>query len=310
MQPPVLLLAAALLMAISAAPASAGTPAAPAAQAYGLSLDVYTNGALGGRPASSVVIGSLDNVSLPGGAEPFSAEITGTVRLLRNETHAFSCAASQAITLLLLHVGDHLVCQRGGDGGGAGDVYTLSADTLVFRMTVYGNGTAAAQGSGNWVSVGWAKGAHPHAAGAAAAAAAPAAAAAAAATAEATPGETVLGYTRWPIQNIDTVHNLPCPSPGCSAPPGVSDNSSQTLADCIALCDALAHNGCIGFVTRLKSWTNKTGRYGPLTSERCYLRGTAVNCPSGNCAPRPQLPCADLFQPTASSACGGASRGR
>jgi hypothetical protein len=68
----------------------------------------------------------------------------------------------------------------------------------------------------------------------------------------------VQGYTRWPIQNIDTVHNLPCPSPGCSEPPGVSDNSSQTLADCIALCDALAHKGCIGFVTQKDSWVNGT----------------------------------------------------
>ena len=239
----------------------------------GLTLDLYANGALGGAPFSSAVIASLDNVSLPGGdhAEPFSAEITGTVTLLRNESYTFSCQASEAITMLLLHVGDHLVCQRGADGAGAGDVYTLSADTLVFRMAAYGNGTAAATvGSKDWLSVSWAKGAHPHAAAEAAAAAAPAAAAAAAAApaaaatpAAATPAAeaaeaTVQGYTRWPIQNIDTVHNLPCPSPGCSEPPGVSDNSSQTLADCIALCDALAHKGCIGFVTQKDSWVNGT----------------------------------------------------
>ena len=36
---------------------------------------------------------------------------------------------------------------------------------------------------------------------------------------------------------------------------------------------------------------------------QCYLRGTAVNCPNGNCAPRPQLPCADVFAPTASKQC-------
>ena len=149
----------------------------------GLTLDLYANGALGGAPFSSAVIASLDNVSLPGGdhAEPFSAEITGTVTLLRNESYTFSCQASEAITMLLLHVGGHPVCQRGADGAGAGDVYTLSADTLVFRMAAYGNGTAAATvGSKNWLSVSWAKGAHPHAAAEAAAAAAPAAAAAAA----------------------------------------------------------------------------------------------------------------------------------
>ena len=88
----------------------------------GLTLDLYANGALGGAPFSSAVIASLDNVSLPGGdhAEPFSAEITGTVTLLRNESYTFSCQASEAITMLLLHVGDHLVCQRGADGAGAG----------------------------------------------------------------------------------------------------------------------------------------------------------------------------------------------
>jgi len=264
----------------------------------GLTLDLFSNGALAGTPSSTAVITALDNVSLPGGAT-FSAEITGTVRLRRNESYAFTCAASEPLTLVLLHVGDHLICQRGAHGGDVGQfqqierLSALTADTLVFRMSIYSNGTSSSPAGENWVSVTWAKGARPPLHPTRPPAKPPLATVA---------SKSALGYTRWPVQNIDTVHNLPCPSPGCSEPPGVSDNSSQTLAGCIALCEARVSEGCIGFVTQRDTFTNGTENQ----SGMCYLRGTAPNCPAGNCAPKPNATIASVFSPTQSQSCGQA----
>lgn len=278
---------------------------------HGLTLTTYNNGVLGGSPASTSVIPSLTNVSLPVvvNAKPFSVEITGTIRLLRNESYEFSCSAAAAVTMLLLHVGDHLVCDRGAlsDSMRQGPpVVALTADTLIFRMAIYGNGTAAVP-AGGWVSVNWLRGERSGNAAADGVKASqeiapPAWAKDKPPNASGGPVDSIHGYTRWPTQNIDTVHNLPCPAPGCSEPPGVSDNSSQTLAGCIALCEALVAKGCVGFVSRRDDWVNGTENKTGL----CYLRGTAPNCPSGDCKPRPSLPCASVFRPTESHSCGQA----
>jgi hypothetical protein len=304
------LLAAVVLLLLSAVSSTS-----PVTSKMGLTLDLYTNGAMAGSPARTVTIRSLDNISLPAGSAPFSAEITGTVLLLRNESYVFRCTGSQAITILMLHIGDHLVCQRGtaGDLGTMQQfnrrVVALSADTLVFRWSAYGNGTASA--GNNWAAVQWSTAARGSAAdaskfggsGAGGAAEQSVPVSAVAASASARKGNRIHhGYTRWPIQNIDTIHNLPCPSPGCSEPPGVSDNSSQTLAGCVALCEALVSKGCIGFVSHFHTWMNGTENETGL----CYLRGTAPNCPAGNCVPKPGATCASVFSPTQSRSCGGA----
>jgi hypothetical protein len=253
--------------------------------ARGLTLDYYDNTALAAPAASSTVLPSLEGVPLlppstaDAGAAGWSAEITGVVRLLRNESYSFACGAVPAgVDLMFLHVGDHLVCQYGAygdgpmDGGGAENPLTaLASDSLVFRLTMY-----STNGSRPWppaaglpalphLTVRWSvdrptPDARPRLAEAAGRrASAPPAPAAAAAHGDG-------GYTRWPRQNIDTVHAMI----------GAGGNYHGTREECEAKCEQLAAQGCVGFVT------TGAGLSTPAQASECLMRKRAN--PTDDCA--------------------------
>ena len=81
---------------------------------HGLTLSLFNNTALAGRPASTSVVPTPNYTHVSGDA-PFSALMTGTLSVQRGFTYNFTCDFGGAV-LGYVHIDGHLVCQTGANG--------------------------------------------------------------------------------------------------------------------------------------------------------------------------------------------------
>ena len=113
----------------------------------GVTLHVYPNTALWGSANMTSTIdttASFVNFTVPG-ESPMSAECLGTLLARKHFGYTFECKFGADISLAMLHVDDHLICQRGANealtmGMNTGPLPTLTKSKLVFRLEVYRTG--------------------------------------------------------------------------------------------------------------------------------------------------------------------------
>lgn len=201
-----------------------------------LTLNVYNNTALAGRPISSSLIPNA-SFSLPSSV-PWSAEVVGTLRAREGFAYTAQCSFGGA-TLAFLHVDDHLLCQQGANAvqtmePNDGPLPTMHRTQLPIRLAVM------------------------HAGGSASNAADIAIAVAIAEERVALPTRTPPppSYSEWHGRNVDT------PSHDIAS----NESVRGTVSSCSAACDAIAL--CIGFVRSIRD--------APSDFAPCYLRRLAA----------------------------------